>query len=69
MIYIPGPPPVYVAPLTSIIARATAVKKAMTKSVANGALQKLLSANELDIKVQGWVQREALIGEKEEVKD
>jgi hypothetical protein len=40
----------------------------MTKSVANSALQKLVTANELDIKVQGWVQREALIEEKEGVK-
>ena len=65
MIYIPGPPPVYVAPLTLIITRATAVKKAMMKSVTNSALQKLLSTNKLDIKVQGWVQREVFMGEEE----
>jgi Reverse transcriptase (RNA-dependent DNA polymerase) len=39
---------------------------AMTKATSNGALQKLVSTNELDIKVQGWVQREALMEEKRE---
>ena len=40
---------------------------AMTKATSNGALQKLVSTNELDIKVQGWVQREALMEEKEKM--
>lgn len=34
---------------------------AMTKSNANLALQALVSNNELSVKVQGWVQREALM--------
>jgi hypothetical protein len=38
---------------------------AMMKSVANSTLQKLVTANELDIKVQGWVQHEVLMGEEE----
>jgi hypothetical protein len=32
---------------------------AMTKSNANSALQSLVSTNELNVKVQGWVQRNA----------
>lgn len=31
---------------------------AMTKSSANSALQRLVSTNKLDVKVQGWVQRD-----------
>ena len=31
----------------------------MTKSTSNGALKNLVSTNNIDVKVQGWVQREA----------
>ena len=38
---------------------------AMTKSNANLALQALLGNSELDVKVQGWVQRDALMEGKQ----
>ncbi|KAI0997415.1 hypothetical protein K3495_g10771 [Podosphaera aphanis] len=40
--------------------------EAMTKANPNGALRKLVSSNELDIKMQGWIQREELFNQKRE---
>ena len=42
---------------------------AMSKSNANLALQALVSNNELSVKVQGWVQREALMEEKQHAEE